>query len=163
MQQTTYTYNNQELNIKINLMPIWFNETHISGNKARGSIILETETIYDDIWGPIGKIEINWEECKLSDYYHPRMVKKSIDTHTSIGVTFLRKKNDWVNSHILTIWHGIRRKLIKTTYYEESSIHGIFHCDISLRVIEISAAIVKDHFIDYERYLLDAFYNIECH
>ncbi|MBN1800047.1 MAG: hypothetical protein JW891_00985 [Candidatus Lokiarchaeota archaeon] len=163
MQHTTYPYKNQEFNIKVNRMPIWFVETQSTGDPTSGSIILETKTVLDELWGPIGKLEITWESCDESDYYHPRVVKRNIESYTSIGVAFTRKKNDWVNNHMLTIWYGIRRKLIKSNYYEEQSIHGIFHCEFTKRILEFNASILKEHFQGFEIYLIDALYSIECH
>lgn len=163
MQQTTYTYENEEFNILVRRMPIWFEEFEISGDLQQGSIILHSQNIFDDDWGPVAKIELNWEKMNLEKYYHPRALQKNIDVYGAIKVVLTKKKKDWLNSHIYTLWHGTRRKLIKRTPYVELSIHGIFYCENTQRVIDLNAGVIKEYFQGFEPYIIDAFNSFVCH
>lgn len=163
MQKTTYIYEKKEFDFKMNLMPIWFQETSTSGDEKEGSIILESQNIYDEFWGPIAQMEINWEKKPMNEFYHPKEVQRNIDMYSGINVNVMKKKNDWLNSHNYTIWHGHRRKLIKTTYYEELSIHGIFYCDKSFKLYNLNCGVIKEHFEGFEQYILDAFNSMVCH
>ena len=163
MQKTTYIFEKSDYNLILNRMPVWFEETNSSGNENAGSIRLETKNVTDELWGPIGNIEINWEHLDPSKAYFPKIVQKNIDVYDAIKVSLTKKKRDWLNSHNYTIWYGKRRKLIKTTYYEEISIHGIFYCDITQRAIDMNSGILNENFKGFESYILDAFNSIVCH
>ena len=163
MEKKTYIYENREFNILINRMPIWFEEFNILGKTEKGSIMLHTTNIYDEMWGPAAKIEISWELLEIESFYHPKIVQKNIDAYTAVDVALTKKKNDWNNSHNYTLWYGTRRKLIKTSYFEELSIHGIFYCDITQRVIELYAGVLKDNYEGFEPYILDSFKSVICH
>ncbi|MFX1273446.1 MAG: hypothetical protein ACFFBP_16570 [Promethearchaeota archaeon] len=163
MHKTTYVYDKPEFGLKLNLMPIWFKEIETSGDINAGSIILESQNIFDEFWGPIARMELNWENKDVNDFYHPREVQKNIDVYSGIQVAVTKKKNDWINSHNYTIWYGHRRKLIKTSYYEELSIHGIFYCDQSNKIYDLNAGVIKEHYEGFEPYILDAFNSIVCH
>lgn len=144
-------------------MPIWFKEVEASGDNENGSIILESENIYDENWGSLAQMEINWTSKEMNDFYHPKEVQRNIDMYTGIQVALIKKKNDWLNSHNYTVWFGKRRKLIKTTHYEEHSIHGIFYCDYSKKIFNLNAGIIEEHYKGFEPYILEAFKSIECH
>lgn len=163
MQQTYYIYEKSEYNFLLKKMPIWFKENQILGDDNRGSIILHSQNDFDDYWGANAKMELDWVKMELEDFYHPREVQKSMDVYTSINVTISKKKNDILNSHDITWWRGQRRKRVELIIYEEKSIHAVFYCEYSKRLINMHCGIIKEYFGGFEPYILDAFKSIECH
>jgi len=163
MQKSTYLYEKEDLGLTIGKLPIWYVESECTGDKQQATINFYTKNEYDEIWGPISKIEISWDKKGRSETYHAKEVQKSIDIYNSIKIVVTKKETIWVRSHEFTYWFGSRTKIIRKKFYPEMSIHGIFYCDISERVIDIHVAVIKEHFEGFKPYIIDMFNTIICH
>ncbi len=163
MEKTSYIYQKTESNIVINKMPVWFEEATTEGDNKNGYISWKTPNQYDEIWGSLGNMNLEYSSLERGKFFHPKEVQRTIDQFNAINVIISKKENDWINSHEFTIWYGTRRKLIRRRYYKENSIHGIFYCDVTERVFSIHAAIIEDHYEGFRPYLLNCFNSIACH
>jgi len=163
MQQSYYGFQNHDFNIQIDKMPIWFKEARVSGDKDQGTITLHTSNTYDDIWGPIGTMEIHWEKKDRMDSFHAKQVQNSIDMYNSIEIVVTKKEDLWVRAHECTIWYGHRAKIIRKHFYRESVIHCVLYCDITERQYNIHTSIITDHYEGFKPYIVEAYNTIICH
>jgi len=163
MEYNYYVYKKPECNITINKMPIWFKEVEYSGDNKEGEIKLHSQNDYDEIWGANAKIEIFWEKKERSKFYYAKEVENSIQTYNAIGLVVTSKENSWLLSHEFTYWYGRRTKMIRKRFYPEKSIHGIFYCDITERLINIHTAIIDKFYENFKPFITNAYASIVCH
>jgi hypothetical protein len=163
LQRSYYIIEKPECNLIINKLPIWFKEVEFDGDEISGKMTFHSHKDYDENWGPEAKIEISWEKKDRITFYHPREVQESINAYNAINVVVSNKENIWIRSHEFTIWYGSRTKMIKKKYYVENSIHGIFYCDLTERLITLHAIIIKVHYDEFKQYILECFKSIICH
>jgi hypothetical protein len=163
MEYNYYVYNKPECNIKVNKMPIWFREFEYNGNNQEGTIKLQSQNDYDEIWGANAKIEIFWEKKERNKLYYAKEVEKSINTYSAIGLVITSKENTWLLSHEFSYWYGRRNKMIRKRFYPEKSIHGIFYCDISERLINIHTAIIDKFYENFKPFIVNSYKSIVCH
>ena len=86
MQYSYYVYEKLESDFKLNKMPIWFREVNFEGDENKGIIFLETQNEFDELWGPIAKMEISWEKKDRLKYFHAKEVQRSIDAFNAIKI-----------------------------------------------------------------------------
>ena len=163
MQQTNYPFKKERFGFSVNKMPIWFGEVETNGDDQKGTIELHTGNVYDEIWGPNGKIDISWEKIDRGSFLHAKEVQSSIDQYNAINIVVTKKEQVWLRSHEMTIWYGNRSKMIRKRYYRENCIHGVFYCDVTERLFNIHAAVIKEHYEGFKTYILDAYNSVECH
>jgi len=163
MEFNYYAYNKPECDVSIDKMPKWYQEIEYQGDESQGSIILNSQNDYDEIWGPNSKMELTWEKKGRSDLFYYKEVQNSIDVYNAIGIVVTEKKKDWLRSHEFTYWIGHRNKMIRKRYYNEKVIHGIFYCEISERVFNIHTSIIGEMFENFKPYVLKSYSTIICH
>ncbi|MBD3194269.1 MAG: hypothetical protein GF317_04385 [Candidatus Lokiarchaeota archaeon] len=163
MEFSYYVYENKNLNININRMPIWFNEVQVDGDESEGTITLHSQNEYDEVWGANAKMEITWEKKDRLDFFHYKEVQRSIDMYNAIKMVITKKEEDWIRSHEITFWYGHRKKIIRRKFYQENTIHGIFYCDISGRLISLHTAIIQEYFENFKPYILESYKSFQCH
>lgn len=163
MEYNYYVYNKPECNININKMPIWFKEVEYNGDEHEGLIKLHSQNDYDEIWGPNAKMEIFWEKKGRDKFYYAKEVENSIGTYNAIGLVITSKENSWLLSHEFTSWYGRRTKMIRKRFYQEKSIHGIFYCDMTERLINIHTAIIDKFYENFKPFIINAHKSIVCH
>jgi len=116
MQSNSYVYEKTDVGITINKVPVWFVEKDTTTDEDNGTIILETQK-YDDIWGPMSRIELNWEKKDRTKILHAKEVQNSIDMYNTIKMVVTTKETIWLMSHEFTYWIGGRNKLIRKRFY----------------------------------------------
>ena len=163
MEFNYYAYNKPECDVSIDKMPKWYQESEYQGDESQGSIILNSQNDYDEIWGPNSKMELTWEKKGRSDLFYYKEVQNSIDVYNAIGIVVTEKKKEWLRSHEFTYWFGHRNKMIRKRYYNEKVIHGIFYCEISERVFNIHTSIIGEMFENFKPYVLKSYSTIICH
>lgn len=163
MEYNYYVYQKPECNFIVNKMPIWFKEIEYHGDGENGSIQLQSEKDYDEIWGSDAKVEIEWEKRDRMSLFYYKEVENSIATYNSIGIVVTQKERDWLMGHEITRWFGQRRKMIRKRFYIEKIIHGIFYCDITERLININTSIIESQFENYKTFVLKFYDTINCH
>ncbi len=163
MQYNYYVYEKSEVSIRLNKVPIWFVEKAFTGNQVSGQISLHTQNIYDEIWGAMGRIDIEWEKKGRFEYLHAREVQKSIDMYNAIKVVVTDKEIDWVRSHEFSIWYGQRTKMVRKRVYPEQHIHAVFFCENTERQFDLHSTIIREHYEGFKPYVLDAMKSIICH
>ena len=163
MEYNFYVYKKPECNLTINKIPIWFKEVAVEGDKHNGSIILHSKDEYDEIWGPNSTLEVNWEKKDRANLFYYKEVESSIEIYNTIGIVVTKKERDWLLSHEFTFWFGQRRKMLRKRYYIEKTIHGIFYCEVSERLINIHTSIIESMYEKFRPNLLKTFNSIECH
>jgi len=163
MQSNYYVYENQDCNVQIDKMPIWFKEKETTGNRDNGTITLHSTNNYDEIWGANAKLEISCERKKRTESFHAKEVQNSIDMYNSIEVVVTSKEQIWVRSHECTIWYGTRTKMIRKHFYREGVIHAVIYCDVSERQFNIHTGIVAEHYKGFKPFIVDAYNAIICH
>ncbi len=144
-------------------MPIWFREVEFNGDENNGTIIFHTHNKYDGSWGSNAKMEFSWEKKDRTHFYHPREVQSSIDQYNAINMVITKKEKSWLNSHEFEIWYGRRSKLVRKRYYPENAIHGIFYCDMTERLFNIHATIIRDHYDGFKSFILKSYSSLICH
>lgn len=163
MQSNYYVFENEACSIRMDKMPVWFQEKESNGYKDKGTIIFHTTNNYDEIWGANAKMEITWEKKERTEAFHAKLVQNSIDRYSAVEVTITNKELIWVRSHECTIWYGTRTKMIRKHFYRENSIHAVLYCDISEREFNFHTSIVAEHFQGFKPYVLEAYNAIICH
>lgn len=163
MEYNYYVYNKPECKLILNKMPIWFREIKFDGDDSEGFIELHSQNDYDEIWGADAKMEISWEKKDKTRLFYAKEVQNSIDIYNAIGLVITSKENSYIMSHNFTIWYGKRSKMIRKRYYNERSIHGIFFCDNTSRLINIHTTIVDKLYENYKPFIHKCYNNIECH
>ena len=163
MEFNYYAYNKPECDVSIDKMPKWYQESEYQGDESQGSIILNSQNDYDEIWGPNSKMELTWEKKGRSDLFYYKEVQNSVDVYNAIGIVVTEKKKEWLRSHEFTYWFGHRNKMIRKRYYNEKVIHGIFYCEISERVFNIHTSIIGEMFENFKPYVLKSYSTIICH
>ncbi len=163
MEYNYYIYNKPECGVIINKMPIWYKEVEYTGDEIKGSITLDTQNEYDEIWGPESKMEINWEKKDRMNFFYYKEVQISIDMYNAIGIVVTEKNKDWLRSHEITFWSGHRNKMIRKRFYTEKVMHCIFYCDINERLINVHTSIIGDKYENFKPFILKSFNSIECH
>ncbi len=158
-----YAYTKPECNVSIDKMPKWYQEIKYQGDESEGSIILNSQNNYDEIWGANSKMELNWEKKGRPDLLYYKEVQNSIDVYNAIGFVVTEKKKDWLRSHEFTYWFGHRNKMIRKRYYNEKVIHGVFYCEVSERVFNIHTSIIGEMFENFKPYVLKSYSTIICH
>jgi hypothetical protein len=108
-------------------------------------------------------MEISWEKKERENFYYGREIQASINTYNSIGLVITSKENSWLQSHEFTTWFGKRSKMIQKRFYSEKSIHGIFYCDISERLINIHTAIIEKYYENFKPFISKAYTSTICH
>ncbi|MFX1311490.1 MAG: hypothetical protein ACFFHD_02615 [Promethearchaeota archaeon] len=144
-------------------MPIWLRETQYEGDNNHGTIILNSQDEYDEIWGPIFKMEINWEKKERSNLLFYKETQNSIDLYNAIGLVVTEKEKDWLMSHEIVFWYGHRNKMIRKRFYTERAIHCVFYCDISEKIYNCHTSIIESMYENYKPYVLKAYRSIICH
>ena len=163
MEYKYYVYEKPEGNLHLTRMPIWFKEVEFNGNQNNGHLTLHSQNDYDEIWGANAKMEISWEKKERENFYYGREIQASINSYSSIGLVITSKENSWLLSHEFTTWFGKRSKMIQKRFYSEKSIHGIFYCDISQRIINIHTAIIDKYYENFKPFILKAYSSVICH
>ena len=163
MEYNYYVYNKPECNILINKMPIWFREIEYEGDENQGSIILDSQDEYDEIWGPNSKMEINWEKKERLSLLFYKETQNSIDVYNAIGLVVTEKEKDWLMSHEIVFWYGHRNKMIRKRFYNERVIHCIFYCDQTERIFNIHTNMIADFYEKFKPYILKAYNSLICH
>ncbi|MFX1455905.1 MAG: hypothetical protein ACFFDB_11085 [Promethearchaeota archaeon] len=163
MEYSFYVYQKPESKLNINKMPVWFKEATFKGDEDNGFITMHSQDDYDEIWGPNSTLELTWEKRDRTNLFYYKEVEKSIETYNAIGIVVTKKERDWLMSHEFTLWFGQRRKMIRKRFYIEKSIHGIFYCDITERLINIHVSIIEKLYDEFQPNVLKAFNSIECH
>jgi hypothetical protein len=163
MEYNYYVYEKGEADLQLTRMPIWFKEVEFNGDKTKGNLILHSQNDYDEIWGANAKMDISWETRDRQNFYYGREVQASINTYNSIGLVITSKENSWLQSHEITTWFGQRSKILQKRFYSEKSIHAIFFCDITERLINIHTAIIDKYYENFKPLLLKAYSSIVCH
>ena len=163
MEYNYFIYSKPECRIVINKMPIWFQETEYEGDENQGSIILNSQNDYDEIWGPESKIEISWEKKDRINLFYYKEVQNSIDIYNAIGLVVTEKNRDWLLSHEITFWLGHRTKMIRKRLYHENGIHCIFYCDVSERLFNIHTSVIGNKYEIFKPYILNSYNSVICH
>jgi len=163
MEYNYYVYEKSEGNLQLTRMPIWFKEVEFSGDQNKGNLILHSQNDYDEIWGANAKMDISWEKKERQNFYYGREIQASISTYNSIGLVITSKENSWLQSHEFTTWFGRRSKMMRKRFYSEKSIHGIFYCDITERLVNIHTAIIDKFYENFKPFILKAYSSIICH
>ncbi len=163
MEYNYYVYNKPEGNLQVNKMPIWFKEVEFDGDENKGNLIFHSQNDFDEIWGSNAKMDISWEKKERESFFFGREIQTSIDTYNSIGLVITSKENSWLLSHEFTTWFGRRSKMIRKRFYPEKSIHGIFYCDITERLINVHTAIVDKFYENFKPFIIKAYNSIICH
>jgi len=163
MEYNYYIYNKPECNITINKMPIWFKEIEYEGDENQGSIILDSQDEYDEIWGPNSKMEINWEKKERLNLLFYKETQNSIDVYNAIGLVVTEKEKDWLMSHEIVFWYGHRNKMIRKRFYTERAIHCIFYCDVSERLFNIHTNMLAEFYENFKPFILKSYNSIICH
>jgi hypothetical protein len=163
MEYNYFVYEKSECRILINKMPKWFQEIEYEGDENRGSIILHSRNEYDEIWGPLSKMEIYWEKKSRINLFYYKEVQNSIDLYNAIGLVVTDKNRDWLLSHEITFWSGHRTKMIRKRLYHEKAIHCIFYCDVSERLFNIHTSVIGDEYESFKPYILKSYNSIVCH
>jgi len=158
-----YIYDKPESMLAINKMPIWFRENKFEGDYSEGTIVLHSQNNYDEIWGADAKMEIFWEKKDRASLFYAKEIQKSIDIYNAIGLVIMSKENTYLMSHNFTFWYGRRSKMIRKRYYNEKSIHGIFYCDNTERLINIHTTIIDKLYENFKPFILKCYNNIVCH
>ena len=81
MEFNYYVYNKPECNVSVDKMPIWYKEIEYQGDENEGSIFLNSQNDYDEIWGSLSKMEINWEKKERINLFYYKEVQNSIDVY----------------------------------------------------------------------------------
>jgi len=144
-------------------MPIWFKEVKYEGNHNEGAILFHSQNDYDEIWGADAKMEIFWELKEPIILFYAKEIQKSIDVYNRIGLVITSKEDSYLMSHNITIWYGRRSKMIRKRYYNEKSIHAIFYCDNTKRLINIHCEIINDLYENFKPFILKCYNNVVCH
>ena len=144
-------------------MPKWFQEIEYNGNEAEGNILLHTQDEYDEIWGPNSKMEVNWEKKDRMNFFYYKEIQNSIDVYNAIGLVVTGKNRDWLMSHEITFWYGHRNKMIRKRYNVEKSIHCIFYCDVTERLINIHTSIIAEMYEKFKPFILSSYNSVLCH
>lgn len=163
MEFNYYVYNKPECNVSIDKMPIWYKEIEYQGDENEGSILLNSQNDYDEIWGSNSKMEINWEKKERINLFYYKEVQNSIDVYNAIGIVVTDKQKDWLRSHEFTYWFGQRNKMMRKRYYREKVIHGIFYCDVSKRVFNIHTSIIADMYDNFKPFVMKSYSTFICH
>ncbi|MHA1914135.1 MAG: hypothetical protein ACW986_10350 [Promethearchaeota archaeon] len=163
MEYNYYVYEKPECNIIVNKMPIWFKEIEYHGDAKNGSIQLQSENEYDEIWGSDSKVEIAWEKRERANLFYYKEVENSIEIYNSIGIVVTKKERDWLMGHEFTVWFGQRRKMMRKRFYIEKIIHAIFYCDITERLVNINTSIIESKFENFKPFVLKLYNTINCH
>jgi hypothetical protein len=163
MEYNYFVYNKPECAVKINKMPKWYKEIEYIGDEKQGSINLHTENEYDEIWGPVSKMEVSWEKKERMNFFYYKEVQNSIDVYNAIGMVVTEKNRDWLRSHEITFWLGQRNKMMRKRYYTEKAIHCIFYCDLTERLFNIHTLVIGEAFENFKPYILNSYNSIECH
>ncbi|MFX1496247.1 MAG: hypothetical protein ACFFBH_01850 [Promethearchaeota archaeon] len=163
MEYNYYVYDKPECNLLINKMPIWFKEVKYEGDQSEGTILLHSQNDYDEIWGSDAKMEIFWEKMDPASLFYAKEIQKSIDIYSRIGLVITSKEDSYLMSHNVTFWFGRRAKMIRKRYYNEKSIHAIFYCDNTNRLINIHCAIIDSVYENFKPFILKCYNNIVCH
>jgi len=163
MEYNYYVYAKPECNFVINKMPIWFREVEYNGDDQEGNIQFHSQNDYDEIWGPNARMELAWEKKEREGLYIAKEIENSISTYNAIGLVITSKENTWLQSHEFTFWYGKRTKMIRKRYYPEKSIHGIFYCDMTERIINIHTVIIDKYFKNFKPFIEKAYTSMICH
>jgi len=163
MEYNYYVYQKPEGNLEVSRMPKWFKEIEFKGDEQNGNIIMQSQNDYDEIWGANAKIDISWEKKERENLFIGREIQASISRYNSIGLFITSKENSWLLSHEFTIWYGKRSKMIRKRFYPEKSIHAIFYCDITQRLINLHTAIIDKYYENFKPFILKAYSSIICH
>ena len=163
MEYNYFVYEKPECKIKLNKMPMWFQEVEYKGDENQGFILLHSQNEYDEIWGPESKMEINWEKKDRMNLFYYKEVQNSIDVYNAIGLVVTEKNMDWLLSHEITFWTGHRNKMIRKRFYNEKGIHCVFYCDVTERLFNIHTSIVGDKFENFKPYILKSYNSVVCH
>jgi len=163
MEYKAYVYLKPEANLIINKMPIWFRELDFDGDTNEGHLILQSQDEYDEIWGSNAKLDISWEKKERTSLFYAKEVQKSIDTYNAIGLVVTKKENDWLLSHEFSRWFGQRTKMLRKRFYKEKSIHAVFYCDKTERMINLHCAVIEKYYENYKPYIIAAFNSVVCH
>jgi hypothetical protein len=163
MEYNYFVYDKPECKIKINKMPIWFQEVEYEGDENQGFILLNSQNEYDEIWGPESKMEINWEKKDRMNLFYYKEVQNSIDVYNAIGLVVTEKKKDWLLSHEITFWTGHRNKMIRKRLYHEKGIHSVFYCDVSERLFNIHTSVIGDKFENFKPFIWKSYNSVVCH
>ncbi|KKM94928.1 hypothetical protein LCGC14_1193310 [marine sediment metagenome] len=163
MEYNYYVYKKPEINLIINKMPIWFREKEFTENENNSSLVLHSENSYDEIWGPISKMEVTWEKKEKRNLFYYKEVEATIQTYNSIGFIVTEKERGWLMSHEFTHWYGHRHKMIRKRFYLEKVIHGIFYCEVSERLFHIHTSIIESMYENYKPYILKSYSSLICH
>ena len=163
MEINYYVYNKPECGVLIDKMPIWYKEIEYEGDENQGSIILNSQNDYDEIWGSNSKMEINYEKRVRKNLFIYKEIQNSIDVYNAIGIVVTEKKKDWLMSHEFTYWFGSRRKMKRKRYYVEKVIHGIFYCEVSERLFNIHTSIISDMYENFKPFVLKSYSTFICH
>jgi len=163
MEYNYYVYAKPEGKFVINKMPVWFREVEYNGDDREGIIQFHSQNNYDEIWGSNARMELAWEEKKRDSLYIAKEVENSISAYNAIGLVITSKENTWLQSHEFTFWYGRRSKMIRKRYYPEKSIHGIFYCDITERLINMHTVIIDKYYANFKPFIEKAYTSIICH
>ena len=163
IQRNYYIYEKTEGNVIINKMPIYFKEVEFEGDQNKGIIRFQSKNNYDEIWGSNAKMEIEWHKIERIKFLHSKEVQISIDVYNAIKVVVTRKENSWINSHEYTYWTGGRNQLLRKRYYPENHIHGVFYCDISMRLFNLHTVVIRTHYVGFKPFILEAYNSLICH
>ena len=163
MQYNYYSYEKPEASIIVSKMPIWFNEVKFEGDQKEGSLNFHSQNEYDEIYGSNAKMDISWEQMDRLNVYHAKEVQKSIDIYNAIGMVITSKEDSWLNSHEFTSWEGSRSKMMRKRYYKENSMHGVFYCDVTSRVINVHVNVINKYYENFKPFILKSFTSILCH
>ncbi|MFX1572553.1 MAG: hypothetical protein ACFFB0_07380 [Promethearchaeota archaeon] len=163
MEYNYYVYKKLECNLTINKMPIWLKEVEYEGDENQGSITLNSENEYDEIWGPNSKMEINWEKKERLNLLFYKETQNSIDVYNAIGLVVTEKERDWLRSHEVVFWFGHRNKMIRKRFYTERAIHCVFYCDQSERIFNIHTNMLAEFYEKFKPFILKSYNSIICH
>ena len=164
MEYNYYVYYKPEFALTIDKMPIWFKEHEYKGDKYNGTIILNSQNDYDEIWGPNSIMELNWEKKERLNLFFYKEIQHSIDVYNSIGIIVTEKKNDWLRGgHEFLYWFGHRRKMIRKRFYVEKFIHGIFYCDVSERLFNLHVSVIEEKYENFKSFVLKSYTTFICH
>ena len=105
-----------------------------------------------------------WQQGFLRIFFYLSENRKIVlNTYNSIGLVITSKENSWLQSHEFTTWFGRRTKMMRKRFYSEKSIHGIFYCDITERLLNIHTAIIDKFYENFKPFILKAYSSIICH
>lgn len=163
MQQNYFHYEKENYNLEIGRMPIWFKETEAQGSSEEGNITLKSQNDYDEIWGPNAKFEISWITKERTKFFHAREVEETIEMYNAIDFVITNKEQNWLRTHEFTVWFGNRTKMIRKRYYPENAIHGLFYCELTNRLFNLHASVIRKHYEGFRPYILEGFNSFICH